>query len=164
MAQITDRIYHYKFTHIIIRDLFYKDPKDFIEILGWDGEDLLIELITLIAEEYSELDFLNTDEIEFELVDFADNCEFALIKLPTPVVQTEALYVGALIILNKNAGRNKEEFINLFYTFELTKPNEYVLCKWTISGMHINTMKRTNNPTKQEFIKMVKMDISNYNQ
>ncbi len=158
MKKLEERDYHYIFAHRFLRDIFFDRPLLFFQRLEITGKSFLENAMKQVANQCKENDIIDTVSLDFEFINAIEKSKFAIITLPDPIAITEAKYIATLRLPNMSNEEDRE-FIHKYYTLELTSDSDYLLCRWSEDNNHINTMKTTDSPTKENFIKMILENI-----
>ena len=124
------RFHHYVFVHTILKDLFFENGVQLIEVFGSPtGRQTLINLWEKVGSDIEGDELLpseNMDVKNYKKNDF----EICLIQLPQPEKVTEAYYIA---LISGPQGK-------YYYTLEHTYGPDPVICFWE-NDTHGNTGK-----------------------
>ena len=131
-----ERTQHYKFAHVVLRDLFFENRDKLYQDIFYT-KDGLIELWYEIGKFYIENfegpKFLDSLGLTIERKE-TENHSLFIITLPKPENSPEAYFVGMTVPYNSS---DKARYITLEYGMD-TKSHPYtVLCEWD-GKTHLN--------------------------
>ncbi|MGL4976743.1 MAG: hypothetical protein ACRC5G_01890 [Cetobacterium sp.] len=107
---------NYIFSHLVLKDSFFKDKKEFFSILFKDDEEKVIKVVKNIwnhsYEVANHVDGIIKQEITptIKRGDIDNNLSYFALELPEPQYITDCKYIGILY--------NQETEENRYFTFE----------------------------------------------
>jgi len=123
-----ERIQHYKFTHEVLKDMFFEDRDTLIsQVLKSEGglRGLWHDVDKFYTENY-EVAGLDGSEIKVEAKEFEDTL-FIVLQLPKPQLMAEAYFIGLIISRNNSVNGR---FITLEYGLDEDDLDCTYLCEW----------------------------------
>jgi len=142
------RQHHYVFSHMALRELFFKNPPAFVAALANRGEERLKQAWDRVGKFMQEVEGeeLPSQGLVCSTHDIGLGAVAVVVSLPSPEEPGEAHFIGLVLrhprkrlrgLLGTKNGVAR--YITLEHGINIIEGSERtVLCEWTGRGMHVN--------------------------